>query len=127
MESFGNDHGTACPKTQNPSLVSKLERSERELGRLRHLLNSHVCEPTTPDLFERIETLKGGLERLGKKNREIMGSLYPKGTPCDDLVQRSEEQLSESGELRKGVREYIRDINANRRRLRYDDHDMVPP
>ncbi len=122
MESFGNDYGTARPKTQKPSLVSKLERNERELGFLRRLLNSHVCEPRTPDLFEHIEILKSGLERLGKRNWEIMGSLYPKGKYCVDFVERSEQQFSESRELRKGVKEYMRCINADWHRPRFDNH-----
>ncbi len=100
------------PKTRKPSLVSKLERNGQELGHLRRLLSSHVCEPRTPGLFERVEVLKNGLERLGKTNIEIMSSLYPKGISCANLVERSEKQFLESEELRKGIKEYIRFIEA---------------
>jgi len=113
MKFLNNVYGVDQPKTRKPSLVSKLERNGQELVHLRRLLNSHVCEPRTPGLFERAQILKSGLERLCKKNMEIMCSLYPKGQSCADFVERSEEQFSESEELRKGVKEYFRVIDAD--------------
>lgn len=113
MKILNNVCGIHQPSTRKTSLVSKLERNGQELSHLRRLLNSHVCEPRTLGLFERAQTLKSGLERLCKKNIEIMGSLYPKGQSCAEFVEQSEEQFSESEELRKGVKEYIRVIDAD--------------
>lgn len=112
MKFLNNLYGVDQPKTQKPSLVSKLERNGQELRHLRRLLSSHVCEPRTPGLFERIQILKNRLELLGKTHIEIMSSIYAKRISCANLLGRSEKQFAESEELRKEIKEYIRFIEA---------------
>ncbi|MFH6603913.1 hypothetical protein ACEZ3G_10535 [Maribacter algicola] len=92
------------------NLVLRLERNQREVGQLKNKLNSYVCEPKTYSLFERIETLKTGLDRLSISNREILQALKERKKSVGDHLENIRQQLSEFHELQQGVHDYVRGV-----------------
>ncbi len=92
------------------NLVLRLERNQREVGQLKNKLNSYVCEPKTYSLFERIETLKTGLERLSSTNREIIQALRERKKSVGDYMENVRQQLSEFHELQQGVHDYVQGV-----------------
>lgn len=89
------------------ALVLRLERTEKDLMQLRIKLNSYRCEPRTYSLFERIETLKRGMDSLSKANREIICALQEHKKTVDDYIERSKQQFAEFQRLHAGVEEYL--------------------
>lgn len=101
MRSFQNS------TVEKSNLVLRLERNQREVGQLKSKLNSYVCEPRTYKLFERVETLKTGLDRLSNSNREIIQALKERKKSVEDYMENVKQQISEFHELQRGVHDYV--------------------
>lgn len=92
---------------EKSKLVIRLERNQREVRQLKTKLSSYICEPCTYALFERIETLKTGLERLSIKNQEIIQALKERRKSVEDYMENVRQQFTEFHELQQGVHDYI--------------------
>ena len=88
-------------------LVMRLERNQNDLRQLKSKLNSYICEPRTQSLYERIESLRTGLETLSDSNRQIIGALKSRKKSLESYVERAREQLSQFQVLQQGVEEYV--------------------
>ena len=89
------------------SLVTRLERNQNDLLKMKSTLSSYTCEPRTPSLFERCESLKQKLENLSNTNGEIIQSLKGHKKSVSKYVERAKEQFQECYLLQKGVEEYV--------------------
>jgi len=98
---------------EKSNLVLRLERNQREVRQLRNKLSSYVCEPRTYNLFERIETLKTGLDRLSNSNLEIIQALKERKKSVEDYVENVKQQFSEFHELQQGVHDYVQGVRSN--------------
>lgn len=98
---------TPTRESDKNALVLRLERNEKDLIQLRTTLNSYRCEPRTFSFFERIETLKSGMDSLSKTNKEIISALREHKKTVDDYVERSKQQFLEFQRLHDGVEEYL--------------------
>lgn len=94
-------------ETDKNALLLRLERTEKDLMQLRIKLNSYRCEPRTYSLFERIETLKTGMDNLSKANREIISALRQHKKTAGDYVELAKQQFLEFQRLQNGVEEYL--------------------
>lgn len=94
-------------ESEKNALVLRLELNQKDVKRLRTQLSSYRCEPTTYSLFERIESLRSGLDNLSKTNTEIISSLKEKKKKVDYYVERAKRQFSEFNNLHSGIEEYI--------------------
>ncbi len=95
---------------ENNTLVLKLERHQKDLLELRKKLNSYVCEPKTSLLFERMQTLKFGLEQLRVDNAAIIKNMkYTKKTAVD-AMEDIKKQFLAFYTMRKGVEDYIQGV-----------------
>lgn len=95
------------------SLMIHLERNLKDVHQLRSKLNSYSCEPQTYSLFERIESLKSGLETLSRNDQEIISALKERKKSAKDFVERVKQQYSEFNKLQQGVEEYM-GLTSNR-------------
>ncbi len=100
-------HRPSVRETEKNALVLRLELNQKDVKRLRSQLSSYRCEPTTYSLFERIESLRSGLDNLSKTNTEIISSLREKKKKVDFYVERARHQFSEFNMLHNGIEEYI--------------------
>ncbi len=91
----------------NTTLVTRLERNLKDVHQLRSKLNSYSCEPQTYSLFERIESLKNGLENLIRSDQEIITALKERKKSAKEYVERAKQQYSEFNKLQQGVEEYM--------------------
>ena len=91
------------------ALVLRLERNEKYVRQLRDKLNSYVCEPNTYSLFERLQTLKNGLDSFSRNNHEIIAAIRDHRKTVEDYVDKVKQQFNE---LRKDVDEYV-DVARN--------------
>ena len=98
---------------QNNSLVTRLERNLKDVHQLRNKLNSYNCEPQTYSLFERIESLKIGLESLSCTGQEIITTLKGRKKSAKEYVEKVKQQYSEFIKLQQGVEEYM-GLTSNR-------------
>lgn len=98
----------ASREVEKNALVLKLERHQKDLLQLRLKLNSYICEPRTYSLFERIESLKNGLENLRNENAYMIATMKERKRSVDDHVERIKKQFKEFNTLQKGVEDYIR-------------------
>ena len=89
------------------ALVTHLERNLKDVHQLRTKLNSYSCEPQTYSLFERIESLKIGLETLGRKDQEIIAALKERKKSAKEYVEKVKQHYSEFNKLQQGVEEYM--------------------
>lgn len=89
------------------TLVMRLERNQKDLDQLKCKLNSYTCEPRTHSLFERIESLKSGLESLSAANMEIIQSLKEKKKAVDSYMESAKEQFVKFHQLQQNVEEYV--------------------
>ena len=94
---------------KNNTLVTRLERNLKDVHQLRSKLNSYSCEPQTYSLFERIESLKIGLETLIRTDQEIITALKErkKSAKEKEYVERVKQQYSEFNKLQQAVEEYM--------------------
>ena len=103
---------TSTDKVADQSaLVLRLERNEKYVRQLRNKLNSYVCEPNTYSLFERIQTLKNGLDSFSTNNREIIATIRDHKKSVEDYIDKVKQQISEFNELRKNVDDYVEVAN----------------
>lgn len=98
---------------KNNTLVTHLERNLKDVHQLRSKLNSYSCEPQTYSLFERIESLKTGLETLIRADQEIITALKERKKSAKEYVERVKQQYSEFNKLQQGVEEYL-GLTSNR-------------
>ena len=98
---------------QEVNLVVRLERNQNEVGELRQTLNSYIYEPKTHRLYERMESLKTGLEHLSKRNSEIILALKSRKKSVGEYVENVKQQLTVFHELQTGVNEYIHGARSN--------------
>jgi len=89
------------------TLVTRLERNLKDVHQLRSKLNSYSCEPQTYSLFERIESLKIGLETLSRTDQEIIAALKERKKSVKEYVEKVKQQYSEFNKLQQGVEEYM--------------------
>ncbi len=92
---------------KNNTLVTRLERNLKDVHQLRSKLNSYSCEPQTYNRFERIESLKNGLENLIRTDQEIITALKERKKAAQEFVERVKQQYSEFNKLQQAVEEYI--------------------
>lgn len=98
---------------KNNTLVTHLERNLKDVHQLRSKLNSYSCEPQTYGLFERIESLKIGLETLIRKDQEIITALKERKKSAKEYIDSVKQQYSEFNKLQQGVEEYM-GLTSNR-------------
>jgi len=67
--------------TKRNALVVLLERNLKDVDLLKTKLNSYNCEPQTYGLYERIESLRSGLEALSRNDQEIITLLKERNPP----------------------------------------------
>lgn len=104
-------------ETEKNALVSRLERNQKDVDRLRDRLGSYRYEPRTHGLFERRESLRNGLEDLTRTNGEIIASLREKKRLLDSYVESAEQQFAEFIVLHGSIEEYIHGAMATQRNL----------
>lgn len=92
---------------QDNTLVLRLERNQKDVKQLRNQLNSYCCEPQTYYLFERIETLKKGLESLSNTNKEIITTIKEHKASAKEYLEGVKQQFLEFRKLQSGVEEYL--------------------
>ena len=88
-------------------LVIQLERNLMDVDQLRNKLNAYYCEPQTYSHFERIESLKNGLESIRMTNKEIINSLKGHKESVKGYLDKVKEQYANFNELRQGVEDYL--------------------
>lgn len=94
-------------EVEKSALVIRLERNQKDLRQLKNKLNSYICEPRTYSLFERIESLKSGLETLNNSNTQIIRSLKSRKKSVETYVDSAREQLSQFNKLQQSVEDYV--------------------
>ncbi|MGB5434824.1 MAG: hypothetical protein WBM98_02955 [Maribacter sp.] len=94
-------------ESDNELLVTRLKRNLKDVYQLRHKLDSYRCEPRTYLLFERIESLKKGLETLECEDLEIISELKEHEKSDKEYAEKIIHQYSEFNDLQQGVKEYI--------------------
>ncbi len=104
-------------ETERNALVLRLERNQKDVGRLRDQLTSYRYEPKTPDLFERRESLRDGLEDLARTNTEIIASLREKKKLVDSYLESAKRQFAEFNMLHGSIEEYVQGAMVTQRAL----------
>ncbi|TMM57268.1 hypothetical protein FEE95_12335 [Maribacter algarum] len=94
-------------EVEKSALVMRLERNQNDLRQLKNKLNSYICEPRTYSLFERIESLKSGLETLDNSNTQIIRSLKSRKKSVEEYVDSAKEQLNKFSQLQQRVEDYV--------------------
>ncbi len=89
------------------SLVTHLERNQHDLQKMKSILSSYICEPRTPSLYERSESLKQKLENLRNTHGEVIQSLKNQKKSLSSYVDRAKQQFQEFYLLQKGVADYV--------------------
>ncbi len=101
------EHRSGILETEKNALVLRLELNQKYVDRLREQLSSYRYEPNTYSLFERMESLRNGLDNLTRTNSEIIMSLKEKRKWVDSYVESGKRQFTEFNLLRRSVEEYI--------------------
>jgi hypothetical protein len=107
MKAFSNTRRSTSLEPNENMLVIQLERNLMDVDQLRNKLNSYSCEPQTYSHFERIESLKNGLESFKKTNKDIINSLRGHKESVKGYMEKVKEQYANFNELRQGVEEYL--------------------
>ena len=107
MNALSNTGSSAEPEPKENTLVLRLERNLMDVDQLLSKMNSYNCEPQTYSHFERIESLKNGLETFKKTNKEIIDSLKEHKESVKGYVEKVKKQYAHFNELRQGVDEYM--------------------
>ncbi|MEP3210072.1 MAG: hypothetical protein ABJN95_12815 [Maribacter sp.] len=94
-------------EVEKGALVMRLERNQKDLRQLKSKLNSYICEPRTYSLFERIESLRSGLETLNDANTQIIRSLKSRKKSVEAYVESAREQLVKFNQLQQSVEDYV--------------------
>lgn len=88
----------------------RLERNQKDIYQLKSKLNSYICEPKTYALFERIQTLRNGLETLSNSNIEIIQSLKHQKKSVETYIDSAKEQFKKFNQLQEGIDAYVTGI-----------------
>lgn len=88
------------------ALVLRLQRNQLDLQHLRCQLDSYRCEPRTYGLFETIESLRRGMEKLNRSNLEIIDTLKAQKKTVSDYFEMAKEQFLEFNQLQSRVEDY---------------------
>jgi len=94
-------------EVEKSALVMRLERNQKDLHQLKCKLNSYICEPRTYSLFERIESLRNGLETLSTSNTQVLRSLKNRKKSVENYLESAKEQLMKFNKLQQGVEDYV--------------------
>ncbi len=97
-------------EVEKSALVIRLERNQNDLDQLRSKLNSYICEPKTYTLFERIETLRNGLDTLSDSNTQIISSLKNHKKAIEKHFEKGKEQLITFNNLQESVEDYVASV-----------------
>ncbi|MGB7394159.1 MAG: hypothetical protein WA913_07190 [Pricia sp.] len=100
-------------ETEKNALVLRLELNQKDLDRLRGQLSSYRYEPKTYNLFERMESLRNGLDQLSKTNLEIIVSIREKRKQVDNYVESVKQQFAEFNTLHRKIEDYIQGALAH--------------
>ena len=100
---YGNTNNT--PKSN--ALVVHLERNLKDAKQLKKKLSSYHCEPQTYSLYERIESLRSGLESFSATNEDIINTLRGHKKSAKEYVEKVKQQYSEFNRLQEAVEEYM--------------------
>ncbi len=98
---------TDIKELNQSSLVTRLERNQHDLLQMKSKLSSYICEPRTPSLYERSESLKQKLENLRNTHGEVIQSLKDRKKSLSKYVDRAKKQFQEFYLLQKGVEDYV--------------------
>ncbi len=88
------------------SSILRLERNNKEILSLKDKLNSYICEPKTPKLYEQMESLKNRMECMRDTNLEMINVLRNQHT-SNQYTGNISKQLREFQKLENNVFEYI--------------------
>lgn len=99
-------HAPIIRESEKNGLVIRLERIQNDLIQLRCQLDSYRCEPKTYVLFEYIESLKNGMEKLSKSNIEIINRLRDRRKTISDHLENVTQQFLEFDKLKDSVADY---------------------
>ncbi|MEO1010032.1 MAG: hypothetical protein AAFX53_01925 [Bacteroidota bacterium] len=108
-----NSEPASKKKLEKSTLVLKLERNQKDVGQLRNQLNSYICEPRTYTLFERMETLKRGLDTLSNSNLQMILTLKERKKNINDYMDNVRHQIAEFKKLQRGVEEYMKGLRGS--------------
>jgi chromosome segregation ATPase len=100
------ERASGLRETEKNALVLRLERTQEDLNQLRGQLSSYRCEPRTHGLFEYIESLKRGMDRLSHTNNEVINSLKEQKKAVGDYFEEAKQQFSEFNRLKSKVEDY---------------------
>ena len=100
---------TRMNSAEKNALMIRLERNQQNVKQLRCKLNSYTCEPTTQNLFERIEDLRECLGEFSTSNSELIATLATKKSSEEiaGVVEHAKNHLLEFNRIQKGVEDYI--------------------
>ena len=102
--------GTALLKNEEHYLMS-LEKIDKELHSIKRALYSHNYEPTTFNLFRRMQTYKRHRELLRRRNSELIRSLREhKGQSLTNLKSHFHSIIA----FRKRVQRYRAALHGRR-------------
>jgi chromosome segregation ATPase len=93
-------------ETEKNALVLRLERTQLDLQQLRGQLDSYRCEPRTYGLFETIESLRRGMDRLSRSNLETIETLREQKKTVEDYFEKAKHQFLEFNQLQSRVEDY---------------------
>ncbi|WP_373519492.1 hypothetical protein [Pricia sp.] len=100
------EHSPNIRESEKNALVIRLERTQKDLVQLRGQLDSYRCEPKTYGLFEYIETLKKGMDKLSDTNTEIIDKLREQRKAVSDHIEKAKQQFLKFDQLKDGVADY---------------------
>lgn len=101
-----NQAAPGIRETEKNALVLRLERIQLDLEQLRSQLDSYRCEPRTYRLFESIESLRTGMDRLSRSNQEIISTFSEQKKTVSDYFEKAKEQFLEFNQLKSRVKDY---------------------
>ncbi len=93
-------------ETEKNVLVVRLERTQLDLQQLRSQLDSYRCEPRTYGLYETMESLRRGMDRLSRSNLEIINRFRVQKKAVSDCFETAKEQFLEFEQLKSRVEAY---------------------
>jgi len=100
-------------KSTKANEILRLQRTNKDIVQLSNKLKSYTCEPCTHSLFESLQSLKEKMESLKDDNDKIISSASQQQNTLEDLVDTVANQLQDFIELRKGVLDYIRQVQTH--------------
>ncbi len=93
-------------ETEKNILVLRLVRIQQDLQQLSSQLDSYRCEPRTYGLYESIESLRSGMDRLSRSNLEIINTFRAQKKTVSDYFERAKEQFLEFDKLKSRIEAY---------------------